>query len=477
MKLYWFVCLILIVLFTSNCNTTHLKPPKPIGIAYVEQPKPLSTLSIPISMNMVDISNKLNLQLGDQLYSDPSFDDNGIDNIMYTITKREAIVIRAIGNSIEATVPLKINATYRFRRTILGKTINKEQSINLNLTAIAKTIPSINPNWELSTKTNTTIRWDDLPVFEFAGQRLDLPQLFAQAISSQTQQLSNLIDTEIPKQVKLREEISKIWPKLTQPYLIDEPTNSWFIIRPSEFYYTPFTSVAGNLNFSIGISSLLELLVGTKPEPEVFKKLPRMLLKNRLDNSVKISLNAQVSFETMNSLLQEQLKSPQFRSFQSNDYAFDILEASIYPNGNTVSLGIKLKGWAKYGKRKRKIEGLLYIDGMPYYDAQTQSLQIKQLAFNIKTKDLLVKSASWIINVTPLMTKLEKSLVFSVSKEMELAKAKSSELLNKQYGDLITIQGVINQIIPQPAIITPTHLRMDILAEGNLKVLIGKLAK
>ena len=426
---------------------------------------------------MQDVNAMVNAKLGTALYNDVSFDDNNTDNLKLTITKRNAIAVSVVGNGIQVSATLRIEATYRISKTIFGKTINHEQPLSLNITATVFSVPTITQNWNLQTASKASITWDDLPVYEFAGNKLDLPKLFAKALESQTNKLAAMMDAEIPKQVKLREELTKALPQLTTPYQVDKQTNSWFAIRPREFYATPFANVNGNLQFSVGLSSVLEITVNQQPavDPNA-NVLPPMRNVAKLNDKIQLMVSPEINFVTMDSLLNQLLKDPKFRRIESKDYSFDILESIIFPVDNAVSIGIKIDGWARYGKKVKKIKGLVYVEGRPSFDEQKQQLKIEHFDFSVKTKDVLVKSASWLLSVSPLMNKIESALVFPVGKEIEQAKTQASMVLNKRYGEVAQLNGTITHIVPKPAVITQTALRMPIYIEGSLKVTLDGFA-
>ena len=426
---------------------------------------------------MQDVNAMVNAKLGTALYNDVSFDDNNTDNLKLTVTKRNAIAVSVVGNGIQVSAPLRIEATYRISKTIFGKTINHEQPLNLNITAVVFSVPTITQNWNLQTASKASITWDDLPVYEFAGNKLDLPKLFAKALESQTNKLAAMMDVEIPKQVKLREELTKVLPQLTTPYQVDKQTNSWFAIRPREFYATPFAAVNGNLQFSVGLASVLEITVNQQPTADPNANvLPPMRNVAKLNDNIQLMVSPEINFITMDSLLNQLLKDPKFRRIESKDYSFDILEAIIFPIDNAVSIGIKIDGWARYGKKVKKIKGLVYVEGRPSFDEKKQQLKIEHFDFSVKPKDVLVNSASWLLSVSPLMNKIESALVFPVGKEIEQAKTQASMVLIKRYGEVAQLNGTITHIVPKPAVITHTALRMPIYIEGSVKVALDGFA-
>ncbi|MCU0441595.1 MAG: DUF4403 family protein [Bacteroidia bacterium] len=468
-----------LVLLVTHCNTTELKPSRSRELNYVEPEKPLSTIAIPITVNAADLNTALNQQLGVELYNDVSFEDNNMDNLKARVTRRGNLQVSVVGEAIQIIAPLKLDATYKVQRTVLGKTIQKEQPISLNITATIQSIPTVGTDWRFTTKSTARIVWDDLPVIQVAGFKLDLPQIFASAIQNQTNQLAAMADAEIPKNVQLREQILKLYPQLTTPILIDATTNSWFITRPKAFYVTPFKQTANTISFTVGIGAIMEIAFGFKPEAEktpVFF-LPPMRQVSTLTPKLELMLNPEVPFSFIEQQFQELRKDPKFSRFASDDYQFDILDAIIFPVENGISIGVKIDGWAKYGKKVKKIKGLVYVEGRPNYNEETQKLTITNIDYSVKTKDVLVKSASWLLKVTALRSRMEEALQFSIAKELAVAQKEANKAINRKLGNNITLMGSVTRIVPQPAVTTLSSLRMPVYVEGSISVAVNPLAK
>lgn len=460
-----------VLLATGACNTTQIKGPKPTTEAYVEPPKPVSTISVPVVVNMNEVTRSLNKQFAGALYTDNSFDDNNTDNLKITVLKKSDIVITAVQNSIQARIPLHIDGVYRIQQRVLGMNVTKEQGLSLNLTALIKAVPQVDANWNLRMNSTTTLQWDDLPVIEFAGLKLDLPQLFGQAIQKQTNQISTIIDREVPKQLQLRNMVSSSLNSIAQPSLIDQATNTWLSLTPKQVMLTPFSGKDSLLRFNIGISSVVEVISGNKPE-SVTPQLPPVKQVPALDDKIKLMLSTSISFEQINQLLQREVVGKMNR-ITDKDYDIEILDAQAFPNGNKLYAGIKLNGWFRQGKVTKKIKGIVYVEGTPVYDEAKQQVYIDQFNFDLKTRDVLLKSASWLINLGAFRKKITQSLVFPVGKQLQEARTQATQALNKRYANYLQLSGQVTRIAPAQIIITPQHLRIDIAAEGNIQAALN----
>lgn len=469
MTKYLTLCLGLLGLVA--CNTTNIKVPEPANIPYIEPAKPFSTIAIPINIPLNDITLIINKQLKQELYADNSFDDNNFDQLKVTVFKRDNIRIESARTGFKIVAPLNISATYRIQKKIFGKTISHEQPIALNLTANIYVAPTIAPDWKLLLKSSTQLLWDDLPVIEFAGIKIDIPSLFSRVIDNQIQQLNNLIEQRVPEQVKLKELVMKQTQALNKPFSLDTATNSWLAMKPLGFFYTPFKTTPTNLSFSIGVASVVEITSGQYPKIEPNTTLPPIKLVQQLNDQVKLCLATQISFESINKLLQQQISGP-LNKFEDKEYLINILEAKAFGNNGKINIGARIDGWYKLKNKTHKIKGIIYLEATPFYDEATQSILIKGFDYSLRTKNLLTGSAAWLLQFSGLKNKLEKEMKFSIAKELALAKQKANETLNNTYANYVRLNGNINKITIPNIIFTPQNMRIDIYAEGNINAQI-----
>lgn len=466
------VLLFSIVLFIS-CKSSQIVAPRPINNNFIEPPKPLTAIGLPISINLQDVSSAINKKFEKTLYNDQSFEDDGGDHIKIRIDKRSPIVVNGKENAIQVLVPMHIEGIYQFKESLLGIAINKEQGFSFNVTALIQSVPNIDREWNFSLKSKTQLRWEDLPVLEIAGFKLDFPNLFGKIIQSQSDKISSYIDKEIPKQVQLKKEVNKSWNEVINPFLIDEKLNSWLIIRPKEIFLTPITTTENTLDFNTGISSIVEMVSGYKPIPDSSSKLPNLRLVSSLNDKVNLSLHTEVSIEQINTELKKQI-GEQGKLIEGTDYKINILDAKAFAYGSKLLIGVKLDGKVKKAGIGKNIKGIFYIEGIPQFNKEKKTLEIKEFDFNVQSKDLLVKTASWIMQSKSFKKSMESNLVFDLSEQLESSRKEANLALNKRYGDVVELKGNISSITPAEVYVTPNSVKLNIVAEGKIKVNMNK---
>jgi hypothetical protein len=222
------------------------------------------------------------------------------------------------------------------------------------------------------------------------------------------------------------------------------------------------------MEIKLGISSIIEVISGYKPTNDSFNvNLPPLRQVNNLNDNVKINLNATVDFNQINETLSKQfIDKPML--LEGDSYKINIKEAKAFPYGNKIMIGIDLDGKVKKGIIGKGIKGIVYATGIPKYNIQNKSIEITEFDFDIKTKDILVKSASWLLNSKKFRENIEKQLVFSIANQLTEAQKMANEAVNKNWSNSINLNGNIKKIEPNTIFVTPNALNLNIITEGNL---------
>jgi hypothetical protein len=97
-------------------------------------------------------------------------------------------------------------------------------------------------------------------------------------------------------------------------------------------------------------------------------------------------------------------------------------------------------------------------------------VKIKDLDFDIRTKNVLYKSASWIFH-QGLVQAIEKKLDFPIGKQLEQVRTGiQSYLKQNRKIDIFTIDGTIRKLTLDNIIITKNSVKAGFILEGNLNV-------
>jgi hypothetical protein len=115
-------------------------------------------------------------------------------------------------------------------------------------------------------------------------------------------------------------------------------------------------------------------------------------------------------------------------------------------------------------------KGTIYLAGKPYFDKETSSLRIKDLDFDIRTKNVLIRSASWILHQNLLQT-LGKKLSFSIDDQLKSAQSQLQSYLdsNKKV-QYFGISGTIDKPEIGDIFITQESVKAVIIFTGRINI-------
>jgi len=142
-----------------------------------------------------------------------------------------------------------------------------------------------------------------------------------------------------------------------------------------------------------------------------------------------------LNYDSLSNIVTAQLKGKRI-DLTAGKYIF-VKECSVYGIDNeNLIIKVNFEGSDK---------GLFYLTGKPSYDASSKVIEIKDLDFDIKSKNLLLKTAGWLFN-RRIINELKKYARFDLSSYIETAKTTANQQLNKEWVKGISSSGKLNDV-------------------------------
>ena len=133
----------------SSCKTIQVEKPPESYLNAVFKPE-ISTISIPIKLNMMDIEKSVNRQFLGLIYEDNDLSD---DNMQIKIWKSKSFEFKAENNQLKYTIPLKIWTKFGWKIERFGMSISDYYEANGELSISFSTGITINQDWDIITST------------------------------------------------------------------------------------------------------------------------------------------------------------------------------------------------------------------------------------------------------------------------------------------------------------------------------------
>ena len=418
----------------------------------------VSYVQVRAAFSVKELQKKANAEIPEVLYEDNNIED---DNYTIKVTKKDVLKITPKGELIEIRLPLKVYAKARIN---LGF-FKKEQEASFEVTPIYLSRIKVLPDWKIETKTSSNgYDWITKPKISIGPVDIDIAPYIEGLLDKEQDRIASEVDKQIADNLNIKSHVEKAWELIQSPIAISEKHNAWIKISPKEVFFVPLTGDTAIIRAGIGIKGITESFVGEKPGV-IYQPLPNLSVYSPNEDAFNINLLARVSFEKASSIARENLVGQTF-TFDDNKYAIKVEDIDIYGSGEKIVVKTRLSG---------SINGEIFLKGIPIYDSTTMTIKIKNLDYDMDTKNQLLKTADWLAHGT-FVKKMEKNFYFPVKPQIDEAKNYIQTMLNNnKVNPYVIVNGKINELIPKKLLIIDDYFLIQINASGKLDLNITGL--
>jgi len=260
--------------------------------------------------------------------------------------------------------------------------------------------------------------------------------------------------------VDLKPQVQQLWNKMDISYNLYGL--GWLKINPQKIRLARLFVQNDSLNIFLGMTA--------KPVISFEKTADVMTLAPNMDNSVSkpgfnIFLDAILNYDSLSNILNTQLKGKKFDLTKGK--TFIVEDCRIYGMGNE-KLIIKM-GFSGSNK------GIAYFTGKPFYDADKKMIEVRDIDFDVKTKNLLLKSADWLFNKR-ITNEIARVSRFDMSTYIDTAKTLVNRQLNSEWRKGVKSNGSINDLKISGFYPLTEHFIIRSNASGNLAIKVDAMS-
>ena len=400
---------------------------------------PESELSIPIQVNMKPLYQLAEKNVG-MVFTSPNWPEDWVSidcaNRYKYQFRRGPLQISAAGNSMN----LGFTGFYKIigsTRVCLGNTVvspwtpacrcgfdEGERRVNVGF------VNTVNVLSDYKIKLNI-IRQEPVPVDKctVCVFGVDITNQVMKGLKSELDLAKKTIEDSFGV-VDLKPQVQQLWNKLNVSY--DLYGLGWLKINPQKIRLTRMFAHNDSLNIFLGMTA--------KPVISFEKSADLMTLVPNIDNSFSkpgfnIFLDAVLNYDSLSTILNAQLKDKEFNLAKGKNII--VKDCRIYGTGNE-KLIIKMSFTGSNS-------GVAYFTGKPFYDEKKKIIEVRDIDFDVKTKNLFLKSADWLFNkrITNEIARVSK---FDLSTYVDTARTLINRQLNTEWIKGVKNTGNINDL-------------------------------
>lgn len=452
---YSILFLLLAGMLLEGCKT--VQPPMPAESYQVlpVRPQP-SVVSLYADLDLDRLSEIVNHNTDSVLYEDSSFAD---DNMTLKAWKNGEISFNLSDDLLSWEIPLRITVQktlfmVAFNRPI-GDIMESKGEIKLKF----KTRFRVNNDWSIHTETTPDgYEWTKKPTLKIAGFTIPVSAIADILLKFNLDSYSKQVDETLTNGFKFRKYAEKGWQMLFEPFRVPGGYNAWLSMKPSSIALLPVKAMDGKLRFGAAVTSEIECLVDRKPLAARIPLLPDLKPLEMPGDTFRINLLTDIPYETIERMTMEEVRDSVY-AFGKKSLKFETFR--MYGTEGRMAIETTVTG---------SIKGTMYLTGIPYFNSRDTTLQVKNLKFDLKTRNLWMKSASWLFN-----GKIERTLTEAIaipfnSDIREMEHLLSGYLNHQKLGYGFELSGKLSKISVSDLMLTPESVKANLVFSGKLSL-------
>lgn len=450
-----FIKILFLLAFITACGQTGSDNQVPV----YNFPKLKSSITMPVTIPLSQISNIINASVKDLIYQDDSYTDNNNDQFKVKVWKTRPIrLVGGTNQNILIEVPLKIWA----EKGIGTLGLYTYQSTTFETVMSFNTSISLKNNWTILTQTRPNgFRWVTKPVLDFGKIEIPITSLVEKSLVEQQKKFCTTIDQQMTGQLNFQNYAVMAFNVFANPFQVSEEYNTWLKITPINVHITPLQFYANQINTSLGIDIYSETYTGRKPESsELVKSAPDFGFVASLEDQFLLQTTANVPFTEATAIARNMFLN---KEYDVRGSSVKIKDIKVYGEDNRVMVEAETEGY---------VNGTAYISGVPVYDESKKKIVLSETKFRLKTSNILQKTATLLFRGR--IVKMIEEEYGIPTQDLENTSRKSiEEAFNKEYYKGLKMSGKVFTLKPGNILMNPFGITAVIDTKATLKLIVN----
>lgn len=280
----------------------------------------------------------------------------------------------------------------------------------------------ISPDYKFNTTTQLT-KFRTIDPCEITVFSYDATDKLRKEVTTVLNDLEKDIDKQIAS-INIRSDIEEVWKMLASPTSLGK--YGYFTAYPKAVSLSDvrFDKKVAYVDLSLTFTPQIST---HKPEM-VVPKLPN-LGEHKAHKGFNIDVDIVAGYDSLSSILTSELKGKSV-TIKNNQVIFTRIEIQGAAN-KQLNLKVDFEG---------KRQGTLFLVGTPVFDSTAQKIYFPDLAFDLKTKDALLKSAKWMFN-SKITNMMREYAIFDLTPHLDEMKTMVQKEMNRELTEGVKLNG------------------------------------
>lgn len=426
-------------------------------------PRIKSSISIPVSISVLEINRLINNSVKGTIYEDNSFTDNNNDQIKVKVDKKGNIKLTALtGNRLMIEVPLEIWAEKGYGA--MGKYVYQEIQFGVVMKFIS--LLKLQPNWTLYAETKTYgFEWTTQPVLDFGMVKFPISSLIESTLTEHQTKFTTIIDEKIAESFDLKPYLLQVWNQFNAPIEISSEYNTWLKITPQTVYMTPMIIYADYVKATVGLDLYSETYIGQVPRTSTpLQTFPNYISREKIANDFNIQTTANISFLEVTNLAKAQFIGKEF-VLTSKKNKVQISDVKVYSEGKNIVIEAETTG---------EINGTFFIKGLPIYNESVNKITLTDIDFRLKTRNILQKTLALLFE-RRIKRMIQEEYGIPLKEIEATSRQNLEDAFNQEYYPGFFMKGNVLKLQPTDILLSEQTITVVIDTKANLQLNVSSL--
>jgi hypothetical protein len=266
------------------------------------------------------------------------------------------------------------------------------------------------------------------------------------------------VNRKVNEAFPLRIQVGRAWNAARKPVLLDRKYNAWLRITPQEVMLSPLYAQNDKVRVGIGISTFAELVVGPEPPAAPPAPLPNLKVVNNFDKSFRIALNADLYYSDILAIASPLLVN---KRFDSDGKSIVVKDFDLYGSGDRLVVKVATEG---------SLDGVFYLTCKPCFDPQTNVFSVRDIDFDMNTKNLLLQSANWFLHGT-IRDAIQEKLNMNLSKKLAESREMAQKAITRvNLAENVVLRGNITSLRFSDALVDKDRISIRVYTDGETAI-------
>jgi hypothetical protein len=260
----------------------------------------------------------------------------------------------------------------------------------------------------------------------------------------------------------LRPYMQQAWNMLNDVYAI--PGVGYFSLHPKKIRMENINAKNDLLNINIGISATP--VVSFAREEVAPSSVPNLASANN-PGGFNVYLEAALQYDSLSNVMNGYLVNKRFDVAEGIFKKYIVVQHAAVSGDDNGNLNIRVDFTGSF-------DGVAYFVGKPVYNSEKKTIEVQDLDYDLKTKNLLLKTAKWLFN-KKILNELKSYTSFDLSQYYDTASKSLNNWLNREWTKGIRGSGSVTDLKLTSLYALPQHLLIRSNCAGKLNVLVSEL--